>query len=114
MNRDIAVSIRKNGAISILDISGDFTATTGGTVEEAYQQVSQEGVKKILLAFNGDNYINSAGIAVLISITAESREKAQTIRITGLSDHFHKIFAMVGLARYITIFPSEEAALEGF
>lgn len=114
MNRDIEVSIRKNADVTILDIRGDFTATTGGTVEEAYQQVSKDGVKKILLAFNGDNYINSAGIAVLISITAESREQEQAIRITGLSEHFNKIFAMVGLTRYVTIFPSEEAALEGF
>jgi anti-anti-sigma factor len=114
MNRDLEISIRRNGTVSILDIKGDFTATTGGLVEEAYQQVTKEGVKKILLAFAGDNYINSAGIAVLISITADSRDKEQTIRITGLSDHFYKIFDMVGLTRYVTIFPSEEAALEGF
>jgi anti-anti-sigma regulatory factor len=44
----------------------------------------------------------------------ESQERAQTIRITGLSDHFHKIFDMVGLTRYIKIFPSEEAALKDF
>jgi anti-anti-sigma factor len=114
MNREIEVSIRKSGDIAILDIEGDFTALTGETVEEAYQQVSNEGVKKILLAFSGDNYINSAGIAVLISITAESREQEQTIRVTGLSDHFHKIFAMVGLTKYLTLFSSEEAALTGF
>src|SRR5262245_25274900 len=114
MNREIEVSIRRSSDIVILDIKGDFTAITGETVEEAYRQVSNEGVKKILLAFSGDNYINSAGIAVLITITAESREKGQTIRVTGLSDHFHKIFAMVGLTKYIVLFSSEEAALEGF
>ena len=114
MNRDIEVVIRKSGNTSILGIKGDLTANTGRIVEEAYQQVSTSGAEKILLAFNGDNYINSAGIAVLITITAESREKGQTVRVTGLSEHFRKIFEMVGLTKYLTIFPTEEAALAGF
>jgi hypothetical protein len=34
--------------------------------------------------------------------------------MTGLTDHFLKIFEMVGLSKYIKIYPSEEAALAGF
>jgi anti-anti-sigma regulatory factor len=34
--------------------------------------------------------------------------------MTGLSDHFQKIFKMVGLTKYTEIFPDEEAALESF
>jgi hypothetical protein len=34
--------------------------------------------------------------------------------MTGLTDHFLKIFEMVGLSKYIKIYPSEEAALSGF
>ena len=36
------------------------------------------------------------------------------IRFSGLSDHFLKIFDMMGLTRYVEIFPTSEAALEGF
>ena len=81
---------------------------------EIVWSVNLDGVKKILISFRGDNYINSAGIAVLISITAESRERQQSIRITGLSPHFQKIFDMVGLTKYVAVFPSEEMALENF
>ena len=47
-------------------------------------------------------------------ITAESRGTGQTIRYSGLSEHFQKIFDMVGLARYIEIFPTTEDALKDF
>ena len=55
-----------------------------------------------------------SSIAILIGIAAESRKTNQVIRMTGLSEHFQKIFGMVGLTRYAEVFPSEEAALDGF
>ncbi len=114
MNKDIEISISNKNDVSIITIKGDVTAITGEAIEKAYQKVSEDGAKKILLCFSKESYINSGGIAILIGMAAESREKGQTIRITGLSDHFQKIFHMVGLTKYTEIFPSEELALNDF
>jgi anti-anti-sigma factor len=114
MNKDIEVSISNKNDVSIIAIKGDVTANTGEAIEKAYHQVSQDGAKRILLCFDKGSYINSGGIAILIGIAAESRENAQTIRMTGLSDHFKKIFHMMGLTKYTEIFPSEESALKDF
>lgn len=114
MNKEIEISIRIKGEVSIIDIKGDVTALTGGPIEDAYQKVSMAGSKKILLCFTPEGYINSGGIAILIGIVSESRKKAQVIRITGLSAHFQKIFDMVGLTRYSQIFATEETALKDF
>jgi anti-anti-sigma factor len=108
------ISIRPNGDVSVIDIKGDVTAPTGQPIEDAYHQVTAVGAKKILLVFDSDCYINSGGIAILIGILSESRKKEQTVRMTGLSAHFQKIFAMVGLTKYAQIRPSEEAALADF
>ncbi len=114
MSKDIEISIRVKGDISIIDIKGDVTAVTGQPIEDAYKEMSMAGSKKILLCFDQGIYINSGGIAILIGMVSESRKKGQVIRVTGLSAHFQKIFEMVGLAKYTEIFPSEEAALEAF
>jgi anti-anti-sigma factor len=114
MNKEIAITLSKKGEVALIDIQGDVTAISGEAVEAAYHSVSDEGLRKILLCFNQEAYINSGGIAFLIGIAAESRKKAQTIRITGLSSHFQKIFNMVGLTKYAQIFPSEESALKDF
>jgi anti-anti-sigma regulatory factor len=66
------------------------------------------------MVFAADCYINSGGIAVLIGILGESKKKGQTIRMSGLTSHFQKIFAMVGLTKYAQIHPSEEVALRDF
>ncbi len=114
MNKEIQVSLSQKDDVSILNVKGDVTAISGETIEEAYQKVSNAGAKKILFYFDQDGYINSGGIAILIGIASESRKNGQTIRITGLSSHFQKIFNMVGLTKYTEIFPTEELALKDF
>lgn len=114
MSNNIEVTTRDKDDVAIINIKGDVTAVTGETIEEAYQEVSLAGSTRILLVFDKECYINSGGIAILIGIVSESQDNKQVIRITGLSEHFQKIFDMVGLSRYAGIFPSEAVALEGF
>jgi len=114
MAKDQEISVRVKGDVSVIDIKGDVTAATGQPIEDAYHRVTSSGTKKILLAFASDCYINSGGIAVLIGVLSESRKKEQAVRMTGLSAHFQKIFAMVGLTKYAPIHPSEDAALAEF
>ena len=114
MAKDLEISIRPKGDVSVIDIKGDVTAPTGQPIEEAYQKVTAAGAKRILFAFASDCYINSGGIAILIGILSETKKKEQLVRMTGLSQHFQKIFAMVGIAKYAQLFPSEDAALADF
>ena len=114
MAKDLEISIRSKGDVSIVDIKGDVTAPTGQPIEDAYNQVTAAGAKKILVTFASDCYINSGGIAILIGVLSQSRKMGQAVRMTGLSSHFQKIFTMVGLTKHAQIHPSEEAALAEF
>ncbi len=114
MEHDLKISTRKENDVTVLQLEGDVTAKTGKTIEDAYQKASTDGVKRIILLFNKENYINSGGIASLILIASESKKKDQKVFMTGISDHFQKIFEMTGLLKYINFYPTEEAALAGF
>jgi len=87
---------------------------TGEVIGNAYGSTDVLNSPKILLQFDKDCYINSGGLASLIDIASEGRKKQQKIHAYGLSDHFQKIFHMVGLTRCIPIFTSEEAAMKDF
>ena len=58
--------------------------------------------------------INSAGIAILIGIVTEVNRNHQKLAVSGLSQHFQKIFRMVGLAQYADIYQDEDEAIKGF
>jgi anti-anti-sigma factor len=114
MSNDIEVTTRHRADVAIINIKGDLTAVTGDSVEEAYQKISLDGAKKVLFFFDKECYINSGGIAILIGVVSESIEGDQVIRIAGLSEHFQRIFSMVGLTKYAAIFASEDVALKDF
>lgn len=114
MDKNIEISTAIKGDVSIIYIKGDVTNITGGAIEKAYESVSDEGAKKILFCFDKEGYINSVGISYLISIASKSRKNGQMIRFTGLTDHFIKIFTMIGLTKYAEILSSEEEALVDF
>jgi anti-sigma B factor antagonist len=114
MSKDIKVSTSHKGDIAVISIQGDVTAMTGEVIGNAYESIDVSNSPKILLQFDKDCYINSGGLASLIDIASEGRKKQQKIHAYGLSDHFQKIFHMVGLTRCIPIFTSEEAAMKDF
>jgi anti-anti-sigma factor len=114
MSSDAEPTVRAHNDVSIIELKGDVTPATAGPIEDAYKKVTVAGSKKLLLCFDRNGYINSGGIAVLIGIVSNSRKRGQTIRMTGLSSHFQKIFDMVGLTKYAKVFPSEDAALADF
>jgi anti-sigma B factor antagonist len=112
MSKDIQVSTSHKGDIAVISIQGDVTAVTGEVIGNAYGNADVSSSPKILLQFDKDCYINSGGLASLIDIASEGRKKQQKIHAYGLSDHFQKIFQMVGLTRCIPVFSSEEAAIK--
>jgi anti-sigma B factor antagonist len=114
MSKDIQVSTSQKGDVAVISIKGDVTAITGEVIGNAYQNDTVSNSPKILLQFDKDCYINSGGLASLIDIASEGRKKEQKIHAYGLSDHFQKIFHMVGLTRCIPLFSSEEAAMKDF
>ena len=106
------IKLEQRGAVTLLEIKGDITAFSEPFLNEAYKTANSQGAKNILLKTESDIYINSGGIAVLIQILAQTKQKNQLIGITGISDHFKKIFRMVGISKFAFIYDTVAEALE--
>ena len=112
MHNENEITLEKQGEVTIMDIRGDITAFSEPFLNDAYQTASSQGADKILLKIDQQAYINSGGIAVLIQILAQTKQKRQRIGITGISAHFKKIFSMVGITKFAKIHSTVEVALE--
>jgi anti-anti-sigma factor len=106
------INLEQHGAVTLFNIKGDLTSFSEPFLSEAYQSANDQGVSKILLKIDKEAYINSGGIAVLIQILAQTKRNNQNIGITGVSDHFKKIFSMVGITKFADIHETVENALE--
>ena len=106
------ILLEQLGAVTLLDIRGDITILSESFLNDAYEDANNQGAGKILLKFEEDAYINSGGISVLIQLLAKTEQNNQQIGIVGLSDHFTKIFNMVGITKFAKIYKTREDALE--
>ena len=77
-------------------------------MDDAFQKACGYNPSNILLKFSARNRINSTGIAIIINLVIDGREKKCKVYLTGMSQHFRKIFGMVGLTGYADIVESAE------
>ena len=106
------IVLEQLGDVTLLDIRGDITILSESFLNDAYADANNRGAGKILLKFEKAAYINSGGISVLIQLLAKTEQNKQTIGIIGLSDHFTKIFNMVGITKFANIYTTREDALK--
>jgi len=111
MTDDVQVTLRFERGVTIIELAGDVTTFAEEAINQAYQDASSDGAHNIIFNFREDDYINSAGIAILIGIVTEARKRDQRLLMTGLSNHFQKIFRMVGLTQYADLYSTLEDAL---
>jgi anti-sigma B factor antagonist len=100
-------------SVTVLRFEGDIASTSKDAVLGAYQGLSKETAKLILLDFTKVDYINSSGIALVIQLLMEADRASQKVNAFGLSAHFTKVFTMVGITKYAGLFPNQADALAG-
>ena len=66
----------------------------------------------LIMNFEKTKYINSSGIASLISIIQNSNERNVKISFVGMSSHFQKVMDIVGIIDFIEIYHTNDEALE--
>ena len=110
MEKANEILLEQLGDVTLLDIRGDVTILSESFLNDAYADANNRGAGKILLKFEENAYINSGGISVLIQLLAQTQKNNQQIGITGLSDHFKKIFNMVGITKFTKIYNTREEA----
>jgi anti-anti-sigma factor len=111
MNQETEINLKNQGDITIFDVQGDVTAFSEPFFNQAYKNANDQGTSKILLKFSENAYINSGGIAILIQLLAQTKRNNQQICITGLSNHFKKIFNMVGITKFAQIYNTVDEAI---
>ena len=68
---------------------------------------------KLVLNFDGLEYMNSGGIGMLVTLPVRANRQRQQLAAYGLSAHYREIFELTRLDEAITIYDSEESALDG-
>lgn len=101
------VEYRLDGRLGFLDFPRDVTAQTRETAYTAYNALAHEKVDLVALNFEGADYLNSAGIGLIISLVEDATQAGRKVFAYGLSSHYRKLFSMVGLTERIALVGDE-------
>jgi anti-anti-sigma factor len=111
LSREIKVERRAIDDVAIIDLRGDVNASGDEVIKEAYRSATETGAKIILFNLEQAEYINTSGIAVLISVVMEAQQADQRVMVCGASAHYKKIFELVRLPMYVDMFDTEQEAI---
>jgi anti-anti-sigma factor len=108
----LEINIRVEGDAAIIDLKGEINAFAEAALINAYMDARSTEAKSLALNFSDVEYINSTGIALIVSLLAKARKDNQDVIAFGLTDHFQSIFEITRLSDFMRIVPDETAAIE--
>jgi anti-anti-sigma factor len=85
---------------------GDLNIDSEEALAAAFRALNFSGRPRLTVDFESVPYVNSAGIAALLGVLMQARDKASLIAFRGLSRHLEKIFRMTGFSALVQFEPA--------
>ena len=108
---EFQVAVREREGVAVIDLSGELNSSAEEVLDAAYAEATSGSAKAVALNFEGADYINSTGIALIVGVLAQARKSGIEVKAFGLSDHYREIFEITRLADFMTIADNEDGAL---
>lgn len=115
-NMDGLVSIKEEvkGDILILRMSGRLDAVSSPTVERKVFDYINNGRYKLLLDFSGIDYLSSAGMRMLLSVTKKLKALSGKLVLFSVTLNVMDILKISGFDHVLEIVQVEEDGLHRF
>jgi anti-sigma B factor antagonist len=97
--------------VAIVDLDGEINAVSEAALRGAYDEANRRNPSAIVLNLHSVDYINSAGLALIIDLLAQARRAGRRLLACGLSDHYVEIFKITRLVDFMSVHPDEASAL---
>lgn len=112
MTSSCEVNVRRAPGSAVLTLSGEVDGSAAGPLTAAYEQAVRTGEEhRVILDFAAVDYINSTGIALIVSILAKARAEGRTVVASGLTEHYRHIFDITRLSDFIQLYADTAEAL---
>lgn len=115
MHTTCEADVRRLPGAAVIALSGDIDGAATDALTTAYESaVAGAGPATVVLDFTHVGYINSTGIALIVSVLAKARAQQRAVAAAGLSEHYREIFDITRLSDFIELIPDLDHALGRF
>jgi anti-anti-sigma factor len=107
-----SIQIREEGGTVVVCVGGYLNSHMGEEVEKVVRAKLDDGVRRILINFQGTRLVNSIGISFVIGIVEKVMEQESRLAFCALSRINRDLFRLTGLEKYVRSFETEKEALD--
>lgn len=112
MEMDLQISVRKNGIISLIDLTGEVDAYTSARFREVMVELIDDGSSRLIISMASVEYIDSCGLGALVGGLKRISENNGKIVIVCDRPQVRKVFEITGLEKVFPLFKTEAEAVE--
>jgi anti-sigma B factor antagonist len=96
--------------VTLVMVTGRLNATSTAGMKAKLKALVDGGKNQLILDMNGVSFIDSSGLAALVSGLKHARERGGWLRLAGVNEQVASIFKMTMLDKVFELYPSVEAA----
>src|SRR3954466_7040304 len=109
--KHLEATVRQEPGVAVIDLMGEINGFAQEALDAAYAEAEAKNPEAILLNFEGVDYINSTGIALIVILLAGARASKRRLLTCNLSEHYVEIFDITRLSDFMSVLPDEESAI---
>ncbi len=92
--------------IHLITLSGPITISQAGAVTQCFRNIAEQGIKRVVVNLEAVPFIDSRGLAALITGYQIFGSKPQNFRLAGPQDQLKVLFELTGFVNIFQIFES--------
>jgi anti-sigma B factor antagonist len=98
---------------ALITAEGKMTAVTVGPLRTKLKSLATGGTPEVILDLSRVLFLDSSGLAALVSGLKAAREAGGWLRLAGMSDDVKTVFKLTLLDRVFELYPDVETARAG-
>jgi anti-anti-sigma factor len=106
------VEVTQHGSVVLIAIEGTVDALTTNELNAFFEEQIEGGNVRLVTDLSGVDYLASAGLRLLLTITSQVRQKGGDLKVAAPNKNVRRIMEIAGIFTLIEVHPSVEAAIE--
>jgi len=114
MTNSLQIGSRRAGDDSaVLSLQGEVDVANSEQVKNAALSLLASGVKRLVVDLSRTEYIDSAGLGILVGLLKRASESGFTLLMAGAQPRVARVFEITGLNRVFVMCADVTSALQG-
>lgn len=112
--KSCTIKIKPREGLDVLVVDGSLDSHTFYQLENALDELREQGRTRVVLDCGLLNYICSSGLGALIGFARKAKEQGGDLKLARLSTKIQNIVELLGMHKILEIYPDVSSASASF